>query len=84
VCFFPFSFFLFPSPPIYLATLSLISTASRDYAQLTITHSSQITIHRGPALLDDDSFSLDPTPPLQYKLEDGGAVYEVKGLGRFL
>ncbi|GAA6002903.1 hypothetical protein JCM10207_001889 [Rhodosporidiobolus poonsookiae] len=46
----------------------------------------EITIHRGPALIEGEAsgFTLDPAPPLQYKLEDHGAVYEVKGLGRFL
>ncbi|GAA5854145.1 hypothetical protein JCM8547_008243 [Rhodosporidiobolus lusitaniae] len=44
----------------------------------------EITIHRGPALLDDEGYAVDPSPPLQYKLEDNGAVFEVKGLGRFL
>ncbi|GAA6032562.1 hypothetical protein JCM8097_004817 [Rhodosporidiobolus ruineniae] len=53
----------------------------------------EITVYRGPALVEHAAspstgggggFSLDPGPPLQYKLEDGGPVYEVKGLGRFL
>ncbi|GAA5977918.1 hypothetical protein JCM11641_004330 [Rhodosporidiobolus odoratus] len=43
----------------------------------------EITVHRGPALLEE-SLTLDPIPPIQYKLEDAGAAYEVKGIGRFL
>ncbi|GAA5891742.1 hypothetical protein JCM6882_006191 [Rhodosporidiobolus microsporus] len=45
----------------------------------------EITIHRGPSLLESTTtFTIDPSPPLQYRLEDNGAQYEVKGLGRFL
>ncbi|BGP16902.1 hypothetical protein JCM10213_007346 [Rhodosporidiobolus nylandii] len=43
----------------------------------------EITVHRAPSLVED-GFTLDPAPPLQYKLEDSSAVYEVKGVGIFL
>ncbi|GAA5836628.1 hypothetical protein JCM11251_002682 [Rhodosporidiobolus azoricus] len=43
----------------------------------------EITLHRAPSLLEQH-FIVDSSPPLQYRLEDNGAQYEVKGLGRFL
>ena len=51
--------------------------------KLTKNGNEQLSIHRGPALIADHGIiTRSGSTALQYKLEEAGAVFSVKGLGR--
>lgn len=56
-----------------------------SYDEHTLTRGVQLAIHRGPAAIEDYGIqNRSGSTALQYKLEESGAVYHIKGLGEGL